>query len=155
MLLLGLWVRILVWFWFVDDLPLCPDTVGTVDPSTGFRYYSLMSGTRKSILNNIKILKNSMNSLLSGHVCIDYTPNCTNKIAFSTPTLLTLIFPFCLIPGALWICVSTLWSCSMFKKYILLLLIAWLCFIVWWVFLNTKLGVSRKHFDLRCSALRT
>ena len=35
-----------------------------------------MSGTRKSILNNIKILKNSMNSLLSGHVCIDYTPNC-------------------------------------------------------------------------------
>ena len=44
-----------------------------------FRYYSLMSGTRKSILNNIKILKNSMNSLLSGHVCIDYTPNCTNK----------------------------------------------------------------------------
>ena len=35
MLLLGLWVRILVSFWFVDDLPLCPDTVGTVDPSTG------------------------------------------------------------------------------------------------------------------------
>ena len=28
-----------------------------------------------------------MNSLLSGHVCIYYTPNCTNKIAFSTPTL--------------------------------------------------------------------
>ena len=57
-----------------------------------FRYYSLMSGTRKSILNNIKILKNSMNSLLSGHVCIDYTPNCTNKIAFSTPTLYFYFF---------------------------------------------------------------
>ena len=32
-----------------------------------------------------------MNSLLSGHVCIDYTPNCTNKIAFSTPTLIIII----------------------------------------------------------------
>ena len=32
-----------------------------------------------------------MNSLLSGHVCIDYTPNCTNKIAFSTPTLYIII----------------------------------------------------------------
>ena len=47
MLLLGLWVRILVSFWFVDDLPLCPDTVGTVDPSTG--------GTTVSVVTKDKV----------------------------------------------------------------------------------------------------
>ena len=43
MLLLGLWVRILVSFWFVDELPLCPDTVGTVDPSTGWTTVSVVT----------------------------------------------------------------------------------------------------------------